>query len=80
MAMYVALIVGVFRLRRQEPEAERPFRAWGYPATGVLCGIGWLAIGVFVAYTNPESALSGLLLVLISLPVFYCLKRRRHLS
>jgi APA family basic amino acid/polyamine antiporter len=80
MAMYVGLIVGVFRLRRQEPDTERPFRAWGFPATGVICGIGWTAVAVFVAYTNPMSALSGLILTLISAPVFLWLKRHRHLG
>jgi APA family basic amino acid/polyamine antiporter len=80
MVMYVALIVGVFRLRKQEPNAERPFRAWGFPATGIFCGLGWVAVAVFVAFTNPMSSLSGLLLVLISLPVYLWLKRRRHLE
>lgn len=80
MAMYVALIVGVFRLRRQEPATERPFRAWGFPLTGVICAAGWLAIGSFVTYTNPESALYGLLMLLISAPVYIWLKRHRHLD
>jgi len=80
MAMYVGLIVGVFRLRRQEPDAERPFRAWGFPTTGIICGIGWTAVALFVAATNPLSAVSGVALTLISLPVYYWLKRRRHLG
>lgn len=76
MAMYVALIVGVFRLRRREPAAERPFRAWCFPASGIFCAIGWLMVGAFVTWTNPESALYGLLLVLISLPVYIYRTRR----
>jgi APA family basic amino acid/polyamine antiporter len=80
MAMYVALIVGVFRLRRQEPATERPFRAWGFPASGVICAIGWLVIGSFVTYTNPKSALYGLVLVMISGPVFLWLRSRRALA
>jgi APA family basic amino acid/polyamine antiporter len=80
MVMYVALIAGVFRLRKQEPDTERPFRAWGFPATGIICGLGWTAIALFVAMTNPTSAVSGLLLTLISWPVYQWLKRRRHLD
>jgi APA family basic amino acid/polyamine antiporter len=80
MAMYVGLIVGVFRLRRSEADAERPFRAWGFPATGVVCALGWAAVALFVAVTNPMSALSGVLLTLVSVPVYYWLKRRRHLG
>ena len=80
MAMYVGLIVGVFRLRRSEPDAERPFRAWGFPATGVICGLGWTAVAIFVAITNPMSALSGVALTLVSVPVYLWLRRRRHLG
>lgn len=80
MAMYVGLVIGVFRLRRQEPDAERPFRAWGFPATGVICVIGWTAVAVFVAVTNPMSALSGVVLTLVSVPVYIWLKRWRHLG
>jgi len=80
MVMYVALIAGVFRLRKQEPDAERPFRAWGFPATGIICGLGWTAIALFVGMTNPTSALSGLVLTLVSWPVYRWLKRRRHLD
>lgn len=80
MAMYVGLIVGVFRLRKQEPDVERSFRAWGYPATGVICAIGWMAVAIFVAVTNPMSALSGLLLTMLSVPVYYWLRNRRSIS
>lgn len=80
MAMYVALIVGVFRLRRQEPAAERPFRAWAYPASGIFCALGWLAVGLFVTITNPISALYGLLLVLVSAPIYGWISSRRAIA
>jgi APA family basic amino acid/polyamine antiporter len=76
VAMYVGLVVGVFRLRRQEPDAERPFRAWGFPVTGVVCAVGWTAVAIFVALTNPQSALYGVILTAISVPVYLHLKRR----
>lgn len=80
VAMYVSLVIGVFRLRRQEPLAERPFRAWGFPATGVICAIGWSAVALFVAATNLESAAAALLLTGLSIPVFMILRRRRQLA
>jgi APA family basic amino acid/polyamine antiporter len=80
MAMYVGLVIGVFRLRRQEPNTERPFRAWGFPATGVICAVGWTAVAVFVAVTNPDSTLYGVILTVISVPVYLYLKRRRQLG
>jgi APA family basic amino acid/polyamine antiporter len=80
MAMYVGLVIGVFKLRRQEPDAERPFRAWGFPATGYICAIGWTAVAVFVSVTNPESAVYGAILTAVSVPVYLLLKRLRKLG
>jgi APA family basic amino acid/polyamine antiporter len=80
MAMYVGLVIGVFKLRRQEPDAERPFIAWGFPATGVICAVGWTAVALFVLVTNPESAIYGAILTAISVPVYLFLKRHRRLG
>ncbi|MEJ2127429.1 MAG: APC family permease [Woeseiaceae bacterium] len=80
VAMYVGLVIGVFRLRRQEPEAERPFRAWGFPITGYICAAGWTAVALFVAATNLDSTIYGLVLTAISIPVYQFLKRHRHLG
>ena len=80
MAMYVGLVIGVFKLRRQEPDAERPFRAWGFPATGVICAVGWTAVALFVSVTNPKSAVYGAILTAISVPVYLFLKRHRRLG
>jgi APA family basic amino acid/polyamine antiporter len=80
MAMYVGLVIGVFKLRRQEPDAERPFRAWGFPATGVICAVGWTAVALFVAATNLDSTLYGVILTVLSIPVYLLLKRMRRLG
>jgi len=80
MALYIGLVVGVFKLRRQEPDAERPFRAWGFPATGVICAVGWTAVALFVSATNPWSALSGAVLTAVSIPVYHLIKRQRRLG
>lgn len=80
MAMYVSLVIGVFKLRRQEPDAERPYRAWGYPYSGVVCTIGWIAVALFVAATSRDSTAYGLGLTAISIPAYLYLKRRRALG
>ena len=66
LLMYVSLIV----LRRREPEAPRPYRAWGYPWT---TGIGLLITVVFlagVARSDPHDALIALLVLLASYPLY----------
>jgi APA family basic amino acid/polyamine antiporter len=76
--VYVAVMVGVFRLRRIEPDTERPYRAPGFPLTGIICTILWTAMAVFVAVTDLRSALYSAGLVLVSIPVYVWLKSRRH--
>jgi hypothetical protein len=76
---YVAMVVGVFRMRRRRPEAERLFRAPGFPLSGGICVVGWVAIAAFVGLLNLESSAWSLALAAVSVPVFLWLKRRRGL-
>jgi len=71
-ACYIALIV----LRRREPNAVRPFRAWGYPWTTavVLAGSGLFLIGN--ALSDPTNALWAGLLLGACGPA-YLLRRKR---
>jgi APA family basic amino acid/polyamine antiporter len=80
MAGYLAMVLGVFRMRRRAPAAGRPFRAPGFPLTGVICAIGWIAIAVFVGVMDLESSAYSLALAAVSVPVFLWLKRRRGLK
>src|ERR1019366_3511098 len=36
LMFYILTIGGVFTLRRKRPNAERPYRAWGYPIVPIL--------------------------------------------
>ena len=78
MVMYVALVVGVFRMRRKAPDLERPYSAWGFPVTGVVCLVGWVAIAGFVALMDIKSAAYSLALVMVSVPVFLWMKSRQR--
>jgi APA family basic amino acid/polyamine antiporter len=77
IVLYVAVMFGVFILRRKEPETERPYRAWGHPYTTVICITGWTLITGFMAYTAPTSALSALLMTGASVPVYLVLAKLR---
>ncbi len=53
-------VLGLFRLRRRQPDALRPFRAWGYPVTPLIF---LLATGYALARfaTSPEQGKASLL-------------------
>jgi APA family basic amino acid/polyamine antiporter len=72
---YTASFVSLFVLRRREPDAPRPYRAWGYPwSTGfVLLGSVGFVVGVIVSDTR--NSVYSLALLALSYPVFRFLKR-----
>ena len=74
--LYLALIVGVLILRKREPDAERPYRAWGHPYSTIVCLIGWTIITLFQAYAEPETALYAVAMVALSWPVYRYLARK----
>jgi APA family basic amino acid/polyamine antiporter len=68
---YGLVTASVFLFRRRMPNAERPYRAWGYPVVPVLFLLvtAWLLI--ITLWTKPVQAFIGLGLILIGLPVYY---------
>lgn len=66
----------VFVLRRREPKASRPYRAWGYPWTTGIAFLIAVAIVLGIAVSTPVSGLYALLLLVASYPAFALVKRR----
>jgi APA family basic amino acid/polyamine antiporter len=75
--LYLALIVGVLILRKREPDAERPYRAWGHPYSTIVCLIGWTIVTLFQAYAEKETALYAVAMVTVSWPVYRYLARKK---
>jgi basic amino acid/polyamine antiporter, APA family len=61
----------IFILRRRMPEAERPYRTWGYPVVPALFLLmsGWLIGNTLL--TTPKQALAGLGLLALGLPFYW---------
>ena len=74
--LYLALIVGVLILRKREPDAERPYRAWGHPYSTIVCLFGWTVITLFQAYAERETALYAVAMIAVSWPVYRYLVRK----
>lgn len=71
---YAMTFVSVFVLRRREPDAPRPFRAWGYPWTTLLVLAGSIAFLVGAIQSDRWNSLYALLLLAASYPIFLLLK------
>ena len=78
LVFYALTILGIFVLRRKRPEAERPFRAPGYPwipAAYVAAAAGILAV---LALYRSRTTWPGVVIVLTGLPVYAAWKRLRE--
>jgi APA family basic amino acid/polyamine antiporter len=67
----------VFVFRRREPNAERPYRVWGYPVVPVLFVLASAALLYYTFTDNLKSSAAGCLAILAGVPVFYFFARRR---
>jgi len=77
---YVLTIFGIFILRHKRPDAERPYKAFGYPflpALYIIMGLSFC--GLLIAF-KPEYTWPGLIIVLIGLPVYYIWKKESRIS
>ena len=77
LIFYILTVAGIFRLRVTRPDAERPYRAFGYPVIPALYMLGAAAVLVVLFVYKPSSTWPGLVIVLIGLPVYF-LFRRAH--
>jgi len=75
LIFYVLTIAGVFRLRVTRPDANRPYRAFGYPIVPVLYIAGALTILVVLFIYRPATTWPGLAIVLLGLPVYWWWKK-----
>lgn len=71
LIFYVLTIGAIFRLRRTRPDAERPYRAFGYPIVPALYMVIATAISLVLLFYRTKTALPGLILVLLGIPVYY---------
>jgi basic amino acid/polyamine antiporter, APA family len=69
--------LAIFRLRRNRPGAERPYRAWGYPVVPALFVAGLATLVVNTLVERPSESLAGTALVLLGLPAYWYWSRRR---
>jgi APA family basic amino acid/polyamine antiporter len=71
LLFYILTIGGVFILRRRNPDAERPYKTFGYPLLPILYILLASTICVILLLYKPEFTWPGLIIVLLGIPVYY---------
>jgi APA family basic amino acid/polyamine antiporter len=75
LIFFVLVVSGIFILRKKKPDAERPYRAWGYPVVPALYIVVAAAIAVDLLVFKAKYTFPGLIIVLLGIPVFFLRKR-----
>jgi basic amino acid/polyamine antiporter, APA family len=76
LVFYILTIIGLFVLRKTRPNAERPYRAFGYPVLPAIYIVMALFIDVVLLRYKPQFTWPGLIIVLLGIPVYYAWSRR----
>jgi len=74
LIFYILTIAGLFRLRQTQPDAERPYRAVGYPIVPALYILGAAAILIVLFVYQSATTWPGLAIVLLGVPVYFLWK------
>lgn len=74
LIFYILTIFGIFVLRTKMPDAERPYKAFGYPILPLFYIVIAAAISVALLITKTSTCGWGVLIMLIGIPVYYLTK------
>ncbi|HET9363546.1 MAG TPA: amino acid permease [Candidatus Angelobacter sp.] len=76
LVFYILTITGLFVLRRTQPQAERPYRAIGYPILPAIYIVMALFIDIVLLRYKPQYTWPGLIIVLLGIPVYLIWSRK----
>jgi APA family basic amino acid/polyamine antiporter len=75
VVFYVLTIIGIYKLRITRPDAERPYKAFGYPVLPALYILMGIAFCILLAIYERTYTLFGLGIVLIGIPIYFIAQR-----
>jgi APA family basic amino acid/polyamine antiporter len=76
LIFYILTIVGLFVLRRTQPDTPRPYKAIGYPVLPALYIVMATWVSVVLLRYKPQYTWPGLILVILGVPVYFAVKNQ----
>ena len=73
-------VVGIYILRKKQPDLPRSHKAFGYPVVPGLYILIAVAFVIFILQGDPLNSLKGLALIVLGIPVYYWFRFRREKS
>jgi APA family basic amino acid/polyamine antiporter len=74
---YMTSASTVFVLRKQEPEAPRPYRTWGYPLVPAMFIVAAAVLLYYTFTENLRNSAWGVLVILTGIPIYLHFARKR---
>jgi basic amino acid/polyamine antiporter, APA family len=74
---YMLTIVGIFILRKQRPDAPRPYKAFGYPVLPIVYIMMGITFCSLLIIYKPKFTWPGLIITLIGIPIYYIAMRNK---
>jgi APA family basic amino acid/polyamine antiporter len=71
---YVLTILGIYILRVKNPNAERPYKAFGYPFLPALYILMGISFCILLIIYKPNFTWPGFIIVLTGVPIYYMWK------
>jgi APA family basic amino acid/polyamine antiporter len=75
LVFYILLVAAVMVLRRKQPQAERPYRTWGYPIVPIVSILLAGLLIVDLAWLAPTTSGIGIAIVLTGVPIYFLWRR-----
>ncbi len=73
---YMLTIGGIFVLRKRLPDADRPYKAFGYPLLPVIYILMGSAFCILLIIYKPNYTWPGLIIALLGVPIYYWALRK----
>jgi APA family basic amino acid/polyamine antiporter len=70
-------VASLFVLRRRDPDAPRPFRAWGYPWAPAIFVVSCGAMVINEMFRNGATAVAGVAVIVAGVPVYFIFRAKR---
>jgi APA family basic amino acid/polyamine antiporter len=71
LVFYILMVAALMVLRCKKPNAERPYRTWGYPIVPIVSILLAGLLIVDLAFLAPATSGIGMLIVLTGVPVYF---------
>ncbi len=75
---YVLTIAGIFILRKKYPDADRPYKAFGYPVLPIIYILMGISFCTLLIIYKPQFTWPGLVITLIGIPLYFFAVRNKN--